>query len=553
MTLLLLPLPGPAARSTLNAPAGPAAWGGVASGISVVTVAVGVHPEAVIYDSATGDMYVPNYYSANVTLLHGAQVVGSVDASLYSSSGVYDPGNGYVYVCDLSGEIDILSGTTLVQSLPTGAEPHPPAYDAANGYIYVPNFGSDNVTVLDGTREIASVPVGSQPSAAAVDPSNGLVYIPNSGGSNVSVLNGTRVVASVPVGAYPTSVGIDPTTGYAYVPSTLTRSVDVLDGLEVIARIPVGSGPGSIAYDRENGDLYVPNLSSNNVSVIHGETLAGSVATLRGPEYVVCDDANGEVFVTDLYASSVSVLSGTSVVAEVLVGTLPGPPAYDPMDQGVYVPDEDANNVSILLGPESFPVNLTEAGLPAGTGWTATLGGVPRSTDASSLGWTETNGSYPFAVVAPVGFSVVPSSGTVTVDGAGVAQHLAFTALPTTTYAVTFVAVGLPAGDTWGVTLGNRSVSGSGPLRFDGLANGSYPFTVPSAAGLRPVPASGTLNVTGNATTEDIVFLFATSPLGGPSPSVDAVVLVVLVAVVLAAVLVWRERRSDALRRPPIR
>jgi hypothetical protein len=54
------------------------------------------------------------------------------------------------------------------------------------------------------------------------------------------------------------------------------------------------------------------------------------------------------------------------------------------------------------------------------------VSGTTNSTDTATLGFSEHNGSYPYTVTAPSGYSVTPSTGTVNVSGKSVGVTLSF-------------------------------------------------------------------------------------------------------------------------------
>jgi hypothetical protein len=93
--------------------------------------------------------------------------------------------------------------------------------------------------------------------------------------------------------------------------------------------------------------------------------------------------------------------------------------------------------VEVLVGfsmvTPSYPVSFTESGLPAQTSWTIILGSLPSETvSTASAQFLAPNGTYPFSILSPVGYSSIPSSGSITVDGTATSVTVSFT-LNTTT------------------------------------------------------------------------------------------------------------------------
>ncbi len=192
--------------------------------------------------------------------------------------------------------------------------------------------------------------------------------------------------------------------------------------------------------------------------------------------------------------------------------------------------------------PPQYPVTFTESGLSSGTSWTVTLAGASNSTTApNGIGFQEPNGTYSFSVGTVAGYSVSPSTGSVTVNGAAVSEAITFTLLPPQAkYAVTFTESGLPNGTSWTVILAGASNSTTAP---NGLGfqepNGSYSFTIGAVAGYSASPSSGSLTVNGAAVSQAIAFSVATT-----SQSITHVVLIIMENEELSTVLKYAPYQS---------
>jgi len=200
-------------------------------------------------------------------------------------------------------------------------------------------------------------------------------------------------------------------------------------------------------------------------------------------------------------------------------GTIPSPASGSVTVTGV------AKEISIQL-LEAFTVAFEESGLYGGTDWSVTLGGATLSGTGTSISFNEANGSYSFTIGAVSGYTVSPSSGTVTVSGASVTKDISFTS--TSSYSVIFKESGLPSGKTWTVVLGSNSGSaGSGSnIEFTGVT-GSVSYEVDAVVisaspteiiEYTPSPVSGT--VTGATTisvtyTEKVIHISTT--IGSPT------------------------------------
>jgi subtilase family serine protease len=176
--------------------------------------------------------------------------------------------------------------------------------------------------------------------------------------------------------------------------------------------------------------------------------------------------------------------------------------------------------------PASTPTNYTitfhGTGLPSGISYSVTLGGTTKTSSGGQIVFTEPNGSYPYTVTPPSGYTATPSSGTANVNGMANDITITFTKtsspLPQT-YAVTFIASGLPSNQSFSVTLnGATQASAQGQVSFT-EPNGTYQYTVTSPSGYNATPSSGTITVNGQAVSTTINFTQTSTPSPSPSPS----------------------------------
>ncbi len=174
----------------------------------------------------------------------------------------------------------------------------------------------------------------------------------------------------------------------------------------------------------------------------------------------------------------------------------------------------------------TYPVTFSETGLPTSTSWSVTLtptvgdagctvtgsmcaDSVTSSSSTSVISFGEPYGTYEFVINA-VGYSPVPPSGSVSVDGAASPVAIHFTEL---TYAVTFSETGLPTGTSWGVTLGSTFESSTeSSIPFE-EPSGTYSFNVSGVAGYSSSPSSGSVIVSGSALPVGLSFAQTTYTL----------------------------------------
>jgi DNA-binding beta-propeller fold protein YncE len=351
------------------------------------SINVGGDPYYATYDPRSGDVYVVNGASNNVTVIHGMSVVGSVNAGSDPLFATYDGGNGYVYVVNSGGyagsnnsSVSVINVTSIVASVIVGDYPWLSTYDSRNGFIYVTDSNSTNVSVISGTVLVDTVEVGSYPEDLTYDAENGYIYVPNLGTDNVSVINGTTLVGSLNVGSEPWSATYDATNGYVYIANVNSSHVSVIAGTSMIGSVSVGGDPGYTAYgvyDSGNGFVYLSNGGAETEDVIDGTNLVASIPTGGAPAFPAYDPDNGQVYVPELpgpcltvylipTAGTVAVISGTSIVATEEVGGNPSCAVFASGNGYVYVSDYDTGDISVI-GPQSGAPMLL--GLPSTEGY----------------------------------------------------------------------------------------------------------------------------------------------------------------------------------------
>lgn len=164
------------------------------------------------------------------------------------------------------------------------------------------------------------------------------------------------------------------------------------------------------------------------------------------------------------------------------------------------------SNVTVNLTWTQVKYNetFTESGLPSGTMWSVTVGGISYSSDTNTITLSIPNATYSWKLGIVAGWTGNPYSGSITVDGMGGNVAITFTR---TLYQVTFVENGLNTNALWNVTFNaTMQYTRSGTITFS-VPNGTYTFTVGKRWGWAISPVSGTITVNGVAVTEDIQFV----------------------------------------------
>jgi YVTN family beta-propeller protein len=466
----------------------------------VATINVGYVPSAEAYDSGRGEVFVANTYSNSVSVISDTTntVVATVKVGGYPIDAVYDSGKGEVFVVNgNSANVSVISDATntVVATVNVGVnvgivagEAHYTAvYDSGKGEIFVANYASDNVSVIsDATNTVvATVNVGTNPWAETYDSGKGEVFIANGKTNNVSVI------------------------------SDATNTV--------VATVNVGTNPWAETYDSGKGEVFIANGNTNNVSVISDatNTVVATVNVGGLPMDAVYDSGKGEVFVANYASDNVSVISDATntVVATVNVGGYPMDAVYDSGKGEVFIANGNTNNVSVISDgtgvSTSFPVTFTETGLASGSSWSVTLSGQTVSSTTSTITFSEADGTYSYTVGLVSGYTASPSSGSLTVNGAGVSQAITFTASVATAHTVTFAESGLPPGTTWSVTLNGATLTSTASTINFSEPNGSYSFSVGSVSGYTASPASGSITVAGSS--QSVAVTFTARSTGGSS------------------------------------
>ena len=155
--------------------------------------------------------------------------------------------------------------------------------------------------------------------------------------------------------------------------------------------------------------------------------------------------------------------------------------------------------------PGDHTASFSETGLPSGTNWSVTLGGVTHTSTGTKVTFTEPNGSYGFTIPTVPGYSSAPSKGTLVVKG-NENQAVTF-ASKTKSYTVSFNESGLPTGTEWSVSLGSTNRSSPDPTIAFTEPNGKYDYSTGIVRGYVAAPSSGSITVQGGNQTQTVRFI----------------------------------------------
>jgi len=188
---------------------------------------------------------------------------------------------------------------------------------------------------------------------------------------------------------------------------------------------------------------------------------------------------------------------------EFTVGAVAG---YSGSPTAGYVYVEGANVSETITYTQVYEVAFSEKGLPSGAAWTIYFDYAYNSSSSPNINFFVPNGSYTFEAYSVGSFVPTPSSGSLEVSGAPLAQLINFSSASEPTYAVTFTESGLPTGTNWSVEYNYYLEWTTGMTLNFTETNGSYYFTVGGAVGYGASPAYGTLNVSGAPAQQTIDF-----------------------------------------------
>lgn len=155
-----------------------------------------------------------------------------------------------------------------------------------------------------------------------------------------------------------------------------------------------------------------------------------------------------------------------------------------------------AVNVPIAFSSATYSVTFSESGLSSpSVGWAVQVGlSLTRST-TSSFSVSLANGTFPFSLATQAGYSASPSSGSVTVAGSPVSQSITFTAAAAASYPAYFTESGLPAGQSWSITISsttNTTVAPGRNILTETSTATPYAFTIGAIAGYTSSSTCGT-------------------------------------------------------------
>ncbi|MEM4090558.1 MAG: fibronectin type III domain-containing protein, partial [Thermoplasmatales archaeon] len=91
-----------------------------------------------------------------------------------------------------------------------------------------------------------------------------------------------------------------------------------------------------------------------------------------------------------------------------------------------YSPTLSSVPLLVTSSTNLFKITFTESGLAQGTVWNVTVNGTLKSTESESVFFSLPNGTYPYSIGQPIGYSANPNRGEVIVNGVNRTINISF-------------------------------------------------------------------------------------------------------------------------------
>lgn len=535
------------------------------------------------------DGYVGQYGKLDVVNTTNDSIGRIVDVSSNDvEGGVYVPAVGRVFLADTEHGRSIavnVSNLSRVKDLPLRgtASPSEPAYDPLTGMIYFPGFDDKRVSILDSVTgdSITSIAVSGNPTMVAFDPALGDIWAPLYSGPGLDLLDGRPQLQPIPVAVIP-----------EVYPVWFNQS-----GLPTGTAWNLTLGTLSGSSNSTSIELFEPNGSySFALGVVPGFSSVpsgGAVHVAGAPESVAVVFTRNAIPQQNLPVSfsESGLVSGTSWTVRLAGasnsstsstvdfwepnGSYPfsvdGVPGYSGVPaNGTVVVNGSPVIVAISFaasGPANVSLVFEESGLPAdGRTWSIDLASADHAAATPApVTFSVPNGTYLFTVVAVVGYSASPVSGSVTVSGPTTRAIVFSNTTPPASLTVTLTADPSNVTTDTATLLTAHTVGGVSPYRYvySGLPpgcsamNASSLSCAPTAAGSFDVVVNVTDAGGEGARANTTVHVALPQEAGAPASSNAFVVppwgWVALVAgvAVLAIALVVRRRQRGPRAIPP--
>ena len=264
-----------------------------------------------------------------------------------------------------------------------------------------------------------------------------------------------------------------------------------------------------IQFQVLNGTYYYkidkPSLYSaapiNGVAMVYGENIVKDVTfTLVEHQITFTQTGHpvGESWSVNL-SGQVKSTTGNSITYMMPNGTysytVSGNSHYAAIPSPGMVLVNGANTAeTIKFALVYYAATFTQTGLPAGSGWSVIINGLPYAATGTTLTVDLPNGTYVYTMIAPSGYRTTTESGTFVVFGSPLTENVQFAEQ---TYTLSFNAKGLTSGTQWGVDFnGNTVNTTSSSLTFE-VNDGNYSYQILNVNGYNLQQTPGYVIVNG--------------------------------------------------------
>lgn len=319
-------------------------------------VSAGGGPGAIAINFETHQVYTPNYYTKNVTVIDGYTDSVSTLRVADSPNGVkIDPITDDLYVlCAKSAALVIKRSDdpdTVMASI--GEYGHGMALNLNTGTMYVSNRFSRDLSVVDTrTLDTTLVRCGGYPCAVTANMETNMIYVANRTSWTLTVVSGVDLTSVyAPVGHNPINLQHNPANNTVYTLDSGSRSISAIDGATLErTKIPVGLNPSYLDINTNTNTIYVSSRHDGEVAVVDGESLTVRPAKgMVGLGEVEADQWLDRAFAVSWDYDVVSLVDGNFLSTYYIpVGYEPHNSGYDPVLEKLYVTNHAGNSVEIF-------------------------------------------------------------------------------------------------------------------------------------------------------------------------------------------------------------
>ena len=404
------------------------------------------------------------------------------------------------------------------------------------GYVTTVNVSLDEATSLEIVLKTTQTSVTVSGYVVPLNSSvtvNGLVaYVNSTGFYRVYVPSGNVTVSAYANGYYSYSITLN-----------LQSSREINITLAKEAQVTSVKGENGTIARGYNVTISSITMNKGIITVSYNTTTSGTLVVLL-PEYEILNTTiasllNSTVFIDGVqyHDFTITISSNGSVILTVY--GLSGDPT-------LYWKYSPAGSV-----PSYYTVEITESGLPEGTGWYLNLtNGQVFHSSSSTITFQELNGTYSYSVKSISGYEANTNSGSLTVKDNPVNVTIAWTII---TYSISVTQNGIPNGMQWAITLTGTTFTGqsinttlsstTSTITFN-EPNGSYSYTVHLPSGYSSNNMKGSMSVTGTSVLAKVNAQQVTKP------TIDyllyaIIAIVIIVAIIGALVVTQRGKKKQ--------